>query len=324
MKRTHFSLIGAAAAMLVLILDSRAAAAAAADALNLCIRTVIPALFPFFLLSGYITGSMKSGKIAHLIGRIFHSDQNTGGILLTGLLGGYPVGAKLAAQEFRSGHISKEAADRLIWFCSQAGPSFLFGMAASQMGSSAYGWLLWIIQIISALSVAWMLPGLEVQTENRIPSLAVSWNDSMRASLFAMASVCGWVIIFSVIIQFLERWILWVLPESSQILICGMLELTNGCMLLGSVENVQLRFLIAVVILNFGGLCVFMQTASVADGINIKGYFRGKCLQTLFASLYAMIWLGHHWALIPLLCVFSLRILPFSRNRGSIPVKIGV
>jgi hypothetical protein len=44
-------LAASAAGMMLLILDSRTSAAAAAEALEICIRTVIPGLFPFFLLS---------------------------------------------------------------------------------------------------------------------------------------------------------------------------------------------------------------------------------------------------------------------------------
>lgn len=315
---------GAAAAMLVLILDSRAATRAATEAVQMCIRTVIPALFPFFLLSGYITGSLRSGKTAALIGRLFHMPANCGGILLSGLLGGYPVGAKLASQEYRSGAISKDAADRLLWFCSQAGPSFLFGMAATQMGSPSYGWLLWGIQILSAISVAWILPRKEFPGRKISEHKPIRWNDAMGSAIQAMASVCGWVIVFSVVIQFLKRWILWLLPESAQILVCGLLELTNGCLMLSGVENVPLRFLLAVIMMNFGGICVFMQTSSVAEGLDPAGYFLGKCLQTLFAILLAFIWIGYLWALIPIFFAFSMRILPFSRKRGSIPQKIGV
>ena len=46
----------AAIAMLILILDGRCALYSAAEGLELCIRTVIPSLFPFFNLSIGLVG----------------------------------------------------------------------------------------------------------------------------------------------------------------------------------------------------------------------------------------------------------------------------
>ena len=150
MKARKLTLAAAATGMLVLILDSRTAAQAAAAGVDLCIRTVIPSLFPFFLLSGYLTGNLRGGK---WIAKIFRCPKSCGTILLTGILGGYPIGAGLAAREFRNGNITKAQADRLIMFCSQAGPSFLFGIVAGQLDNVRYIWILWAIQLLSALSV---------------------------------------------------------------------------------------------------------------------------------------------------------------------------
>ena len=51
-KRKWIVSLAAAAGILVLILDSRTALAGAAQGLSLCLKTVIPSLFPFIFLSG--------------------------------------------------------------------------------------------------------------------------------------------------------------------------------------------------------------------------------------------------------------------------------
>ena len=322
MNRNKLRLTGAALAMLILILDSRAAAQAAAAGVEACIRTVIPALFPFFLLSGYLTGSLGSGNLSGIVARIFHVPKNCGGILLAGLLGGYPLGAKLASQSCHNGMISRKQADRLLMFCSQAGPSFLFGIAAAQLNGGASGWTLWGIQLLSAWLVSRLFP-IQFQSAP-IQQKANKTDDPMRSSLIAMASVCGWVVIFNVVICFLNRWFLWFLPETAQVLICGMLELTNGCLLLSSLANQQQRFLLAVMMLNFGGLCVIMQTASVAQGLDLKRYIYGKVLQTLFSVLLALAFMGRYIFLIPLFAVFYIKIPCFFVKRGSNLRRVGV
>lgn len=321
MKANKMRLTATACAILVLILDSRTASQAAASGIEVCIRTVIPSLFPFFLLSGYLTGNLQGGTWA---AKLFRSPNSCGSVLLTGFLGGYPTGAKLTAQQFRSGTISKNQADRLMMFCSQAGPSFLFGITVGQLGDVRLAWLLWAVIIFSALSVAWLIPGnSEKQPISNQPQ-KITLTEAMGASVRAMAGVCGWVMIFNVLISFLKRWILWLFPAEIQVLLCGLLELTNGCLMLPAVENLQLRFLLAAVTLNFGGVCVWMQTASVAEELSLTRYFWGKLLQTGFAVLYTLIFLGYIWFMVPLFMLIACRKLLKSRKSSSIPVKIGV
>jgi len=211
-----------------------------------------------------------------------------------------------------------------LMFCSQAGPSFLFGIVAAQLEDLRLAWLLWGVILLSALSVAWLVPGQVETTPVKSREQRVSLTEAMGNALRAMASVCGWVVMFSVVMAFLKRWLLWFLPVAVQTLLCGMLELTNGCMMLRGLDDPRLRFWIAAVILSFGGASVWMQTASVARGLTLRRYFWGKLLQTAFAGLYALTFLGYPIALLPPFLLFSGRKLLKSRKNSSIPVKIGV
>jgi hypothetical protein len=146
----------------------------------------------------------------------------------------------------------------------------------------------------------------------------------MYSALKAMAAVCGWVIILGVIISFLKRWVLWLLPPEILVLVCGLLELTSGCLGLRVIESIPVRFITASVMLNFGGICVMMQTASVSTGLKFQNYVTGKLLQTFFAVLYALAILGIWPALIPILCIFFAKYLVIPGKRYSIPEKNGV
>ena len=69
--RTARNALAAALAMLALILDSATSFEGASDGISLCIRTVIPSLFPFFVLSSMLTGNLYglSGEILRPLGR---------------------------------------------------------------------------------------------------------------------------------------------------------------------------------------------------------------------------------------------------------------
>ena len=144
MKRRKLTLTLTILAMVLLILDSRNTVRFAAKGIDLCIRTVIPSLFPFFVLSIYLTGNLGGSGILP--------------VLISGFLGGYPTGAQAAAQLWRTGRITRTQGNKLLLFCSQAGPSFLFGMVAAQFPERSYLWKLWAVQILSALCVFLFIP----------------------------------------------------------------------------------------------------------------------------------------------------------------------
>lgn len=307
MKRRKLTLTLTILAMVLLILDSRNTVRFAAKGIDLCIRTVIPSLFPFFVLSIYLTGNLGGSGVLP--------------VLISGFLGGYPTGAQAAAQLWRTGRITRTQGNKLLLFCSQAGPSFLFGMVAAQFPERSYLWKLWAVQILSALCVFLLIPR-DTYCKN-IPAdpLQLSLTTAMQRALSAMVRVCGWVVIFRVILGYLSALHL---SETVTILLGGILELANGCMELKSVESLELRFFLGAIMLNFGGICVLLQTASVAEGLDIGIYLLGKLLQTGFCILISLTFLGHWKGLIPILLIFLLFRSPFTAKKGSIPAEIGV
>ena len=147
--------------MLALILDGRTAIDGARQGIELCLRTVIPSLFPFFVLSILLTSSLLGSSLAVLrpLGRLFGMPDGAESLLIPAFLGGYPVGAQNVAAAFRSGQLTKPEAERLLSFCSNAGPAFLFGMAAAMFPRRWMAWALWGIHIVGALFAALLIPG---------------------------------------------------------------------------------------------------------------------------------------------------------------------
>ena len=324
MKFRKLTLSAAALGMLLLILDSKAAAASAYQGISLCLEVVIPSLFPFFLLSGVLVRSLQDSPMLRPLERVMGVPSGSGCYVLTGFLGGYPIGAQASAEAHRRGNISLSQANRLLAFCSQAGPSFLFGMAAAQFPHRGCGWALWGLQLLCAWATALLMPRPDSTPVKPRASSALSLPEAMTASIKAMAGVCGWVILFRVILGFLQRWMLWVLPEAAQILLCGILELSNGCLGLSAVQDVGIRFVLSAVMLNFGGVCVAMQTAGVAKGLDMGWYWRGKLIQTCLAFSFSAALAGYPLALVIPAGMFGRIWLHNSRKSSSIRVAVGV
>ncbi len=319
-------LTGTAAAigMLILILDSKTALLGAAQGIDLCIKTVIPSLFPFILLSILITEGFSGMSMSFLrpVSKLFSMPKGTEAILVPAFFGGYPIGAQCIGTAFRAGSITKANAQKLLAFCSNAGPSFLFGMVGAMFPDKWMAWGLWGIQIISTWMVSTLFP-CEADTQS-FKAIQDSQTFPMKTALVSMATICGWVIIFRVVIGFGDRWVLWILPREARVAVLGMLELSNGCCELASIENVSLRFVLASGLLSFGGICVLMQTISVVRGLSIKYYLIGKGLQSLFSVLLAAAIVHRTFHLLPLfLCLFL--IIPRKiRKTSSNPLSVGV
>lgn len=317
---------GAALGMLILILDGKTAISGATEGLQICMRSVVPALFPFFVLSGVMTSSLSGMGFPF---RIPIVPQGAESLLITGFLGGYPVGAQSIAQAYRSGQLTHDQAERMLGFCNHAGPSFLFGMLAPLFPSMKYCWMLWGIHIFSGLIAGILLSG-DPGTAYIRPGKPMTLSDAVQQAIKVMASVCGWIILFRIVIAFLDRWIFWILDIRVKTLIIGLLELSNGCLECSSITDVTQRFVACSAFLAVGGLCITMQTVSVTRGLGLRYYFPGKAIQASVSVLLS-------WAILPkqnlplwvpslalMIGLFSVGILRKMQKCSSNPQPIGV
>lgn len=278
----------AAGCIVLFALDSQTAITAAKDAVILCGQAVIPALFPIFFLCILLTGNVQIQKSGALNARGGLSRNVLGSpLLLTCFLGGYPAGAQSVAQVYKNRSLSRYQASRLLACCNQAGPAFIFGILGSQFESKFAPWALWLVQILS-ITVMWFLFGASVKTQSQPPAESrVFPAGALSAAIRAIARVCGWVILFRCLIGYMNKYM--VFPDVKvQILISGLLELTNGCLLLSQIISEPIRFILCSVLLTFGGICVTFQTKSVIGDLPVMPYIGGKILQSLIAFILAV------------------------------------
>ena len=315
----------AALGMLILILDGKTALDGARDGIALCVRTVIPSLFPFFVLSMTITGTMTGMDVPGLskIGRLFSLPSGAETILIPAFLGGYPAGAQCIGAAYQTNFLDKQDAERMLGYCNQAGPAFVFGMVAGQFPEKWMPWALWGIQIVSALCVSRILAPKNQNTLILLQEKS-QFSGVMGSAVSAMAVLCGWVILFRVILAFGERWVLWAVPENWQVAILGFTELSIGSCALEAVKNVQLRFILCAGMLCWGGVCVMMQTVSAAKGLSIRYYLAGKAIQTALSLLFAAAIISGFGLAIPVCIALAWRLPGFRRKNSRNPEAVGV
>lgn len=276
------------AVILLLTLNFKNCISGTQEGIRLCMQVLIPALFPFFVFSAYLS-SMINPKNFHYIESLLHIKSGTGSYLLLGLLGGYPSGAQLIADAYDRNTIDEETANHLLFFCNNAGPAFILGLSASLFSSVAAGWLLWLIHILSAILAGFLLHDNNSKDTKLAENTAITLPAALKKSMFAMSYICGWVILFRTLLAGIMSLLSSDTPQWFNIIFTGILELSNGALSLQSISSESTRFILFSIFLGFGGICVMMQTASIIGKLNIKYFITGKILHGLISMIFAII-----------------------------------
>ena len=277
------------AGIIVLIVDSQTACNGALEGIRLCLQTVIPSLFPLMVLSGLIVSFLGSTTICcfPFLSRFCGIPKGSEIILLTGLVGGYPIGAQCVCKAYTDGKLTYADARRMMGFCSNAGPAFIIGMAGSLFTQNWVMIIVWAIQIVSALTVANVFRGKN--QKNYATQWGSSFPFSIRNCVASIGIICGWIVLFRVLLSYLDIWFLAALPGYVAAMIKGFIELSCGCIQLHAISSEFIRFIICNCMLSFGGVCVWMQTKAVVGNCGMGMYLPGKLLQTLISGLLSVL-----------------------------------
>ena len=211
---TKLGAVGLFLCALSLLLLPGAAAAAAKDALDLCAGTLLPSLFPFFVLTELWVSLGIAGTMSRAAGRwmqpLFHLPGAAAPALLLGAVGGYPVGAQAVCRLHRQGSLTRQEAEDTLFFCNNAGPAFLLGVVGQGMfQSTAVGVALMAIHLLSAVLLGILFrpqarPAFRLWPEPAPLPLREALPQSVRQAGKSFFSVCLFVIFFSVVTSILQ------------------------------------------------------------------------------------------------------------------------
>ena len=294
--RDRLPLLAVLCCFSALLLLPEVSAQAARDAMLLCAQTLIPSLFPFFVLSSLLiacgASELLSALLSPLMRPLFGLSGTGAAALALGLCGGYPVGARTAAELVENGALSRDEGERLLAFCNNAGPGFLLGVCgAGVFSSSRAGAALYLIHVAAALCAGLLtcraLPPVPHGTYPHKSAKAQHLSTAFPAAV-QNALTSAFVVFFTV----LARLLLHFLPEAFAsslpcALLLGFLELTSGVL---SLPCSRAGFLSCAALLGWGGMSVHFQTRSMlaASPLSARYYLKGKALQALLSLLLAL------------------------------------
>lgn len=290
----YITLSGLTAAAILLLRCPEAVRLGAEEGLSLCLHSVLPSLFPFFVLSSLLLSLGFAEGLGRLLAPamefLFHLGGNGATALAIGLIAGYPTGARTVSRLYETQLCGKEEAEHLLVFCNNCGPAFFLSfLGVEHFGSAAAGMRLWLIHVLSAAICGVLLRPkhpLSLDTppsKTKPPGFAAAFTAAVQSGFSSFLGVCGFVLLFSVLLQPLKT----VLGNTP---LLGFFELFSGAVAL---DGSPTSFVIAAAISSWGGLSVHAQSAAFFTAAGLRGtwYLRGKFLQAAISAALAMLWL---------------------------------
>lgn len=276
-----------------LLLDTTEVTTAVTQGMTLCVNQVIPAMFPFLIVSSMLIKLGFGHMVAKVFGGwmepLFHQSGLGGTALFLGLVGGYPMGPRTVAQLYQQGQLPREQANRLLCFVNNSNPAFLVTvLGVGVFGSRKWGLWLWVIHVTSALLVGVLLRPKRRPKSASTPlvytaePLSQAFVTSVTSSLSAMGSICAFVVLFYVLAVPLAH-----MTGGDSPLVVGVVELFSATALLPNSDG---GFILAAGLSGWGGVSVLCQTAAVlqGSGLQLRWCVLGKGLQALFSLLLAL------------------------------------
>ena len=219
-----------------LVVFSRSNLDATKQGLELWAYTVVPSLFPFFV----ITNLLSQTKVVNIIGKIldklmrpFFNVPGIGGFaFVMGLISGYPVGAKVVSDFRHQNLVTKDEGERLLAFTNNSGPLFIISSVGIGMfGDTKTGILLLCTHILACITVGIILGKFSKKSDNEfrtnmnnrlnkkneikennsdsktvtLKNLGEVLSISINNSISTILLIGGFVVIFSVIISILNK-----------------------------------------------------------------------------------------------------------------------
>ncbi len=301
--RSLSSLAAAVLIVLMLIYDEECATAVA-DSLRLCVLRIIPSLFPYAVIASVIISGDLIAPIAKKLPTksLFSLPTSASSVILTGWLGGYPLGAVGTVGLYRDGKLTRWEASVLCAVSSVGSPSFLIGTVGGMWNSKPFGIFLYLVQILTVTVFFILFSRLSKNRQESKPqipsehtssdsaassppfSLTHSLCKSITGSAETVLTVCAYITFFRVLETTLSA-----LYPPATLFFKTLLEFSSGCAFASSTGGI-LGAVCTGFSVGFGGCSVFLQIGNHLgkENISLLPTFCVRAISAITMSLFSL------------------------------------
>jgi len=266
--------------------------------LNIWVNTLIPSMFPFFIISDILINYNLINYIPKFIKKFFSSLFNISPIsttcFLLSLISGFPASARNIKNYLNKGLLTIEEANHILLFTHFSNPMFILStIAIFFLNNELYGYIILISHYLGNFIIGILLKNKSTITtknytenynicQNFSKTLITSIKSSIDTLLLILGTLTSFLIISSFIINLLN------LPPYPSTIIKGILEMTMGLKSLSLLNiNDIYKIVISTMFISFGGLSVHLQIISqITDtNINYHNFFLARIYHALISGI---------------------------------------
>ncbi len=282
-----------------MLLYGRLSAKLALNGLNLWFTKMIPALLPFMILSGILMETGLSDSFAALFSPIlkpvFKLSDSCLYCIVIGFLCGFPMGARVCAQSYEKGKITRREATLLLAFCNNIGPVYFTGYVLALFPATT-PWIvlcgMYAIPFLYGVVLRHTLykdpPAKQLLSRPQSPEKALTVSAMLNALHKSILSgldaitVLGGYMIFCNLLTLLPSLLLKNQPHLAALL-TPLFEITSGLSALSATDKFW-----AYTVLPFGGLSCIAQTYSCINStdLSLMEYIFHKVVQTMLTAAF--------------------------------------
>ncbi len=265
-------------------------------ALKMCAASIIPAVFPFMIISDFMLSYMhfeNVGFIRRGFSKLFKINGYAISAFICGALCGFPIGVKIARDFYEYGLISADECERLIGFSNHASPAFVIcAVGYGMRGSIRDGVILYTVSLISSLISALFFSKGKTPSSfflNDIASADFSLSNSIRNAAYSTLGVCSFICFFAAFGGVVG---IFIGNDAVLALICAFLEIGTATRLISecSIFSHSISLALSAFAVSFSGMSVHMQSRALlsGSGISMKRYYLMKLLSGVLSFVFCI------------------------------------
>ncbi len=271
-------------------------------ALRLWVNNLIPALFPFFIITdiliNYNITSYIPKIIKDLCKHIFNITDNMLTIFLLSILSGFPSNARNTRALYDKKIIDCDEANHILMFSHFANPVFILTtIGVFFFHNQRMGIVLLTIHYLSNIMLGICLRNSfkhnEIKHYNsfKYQSFGNVFISSIKKAIDTIMIICGIVTVFLILATIIINTFDFNIYE--QVIIKGIMEITIGIQALSKLNiGLNYKLIMTSCFLAFGGISVHIQVLSqiVDTKINYHYFLVGRTYQMIIAGVLTFIW----------------------------------
>ncbi len=255
---------------------------------------VLPSVLPFIFFVKVLTSLGTLDKFSKVFEKpckfLFKTSSSASLVFMTSIISGYPVGAKMTAELYENGKISKSDAFKMCSFCSTSGPMFIIGaVGIAMLKNHLFGIIIFIAHILGALINGLLYRNIKLKDDkiienktNQKENKGFDISSIVLDSALSMIIVGTIIAIFFVVITSLSP-IFNLFPPYISSILEGCIEITKGCIDIASHYSGAWAIIPATFVISFGGISTILQSLSMLSRLNMP--VKLFCLQKFTHAL---------------------------------------